>query len=384
MLRTFGRFLTPAFAVCLAAVAATPLVGRAEVTFDWAVIGNAGNAADTLAMTKGPAADNTTGYGAVDYAYRISKYDVTNAQYVEFLNAADPAGTNARKLYDTRMTSWPAGGLSNTGGIDFNTAAAAGSKYSVKTGQANYPATWINWASGARFVNWLGNGQGAGSTETGVYNMALIPSNNSFATPPTRATGANFFIPSESEYYKAAYYDPSKNGGSGGYWQYGIRSDTAPVSQAPAGGSTSANLGAGVGNGGNQGGIYGATAATTQAAFDTGVNYLTDVGAYTTATSYYGLFDVDGLVFNWTEGTRLSFGNNLPIYRGGAWYHNSTGIGAAYRNTYSGAGAASYSYFGLRVAAAVPVPEPSTAGLAGVSLVSVLVVHRLRWRRIGG
>ena len=29
---------------------------------------------------------------------------------------------------------------------------------------------------------------------------------------------ALYWIPTESEWYKAAYYDPSLNGGAGGYW----------------------------------------------------------------------------------------------------------------------------------------------------------------------
>ena len=37
--------------------------------------------------------------------YRISKYDVTNAQYVEFLNAKDPTGANTLGLYSSFMTS---------------------------------------------------------------------------------------------------------------------------------------------------------------------------------------------------------------------------------------------------------------------------------------
>jgi formylglycine-generating enzyme required for sulfatase activity len=38
-----------------------------------------------------------------------------------------------------------------------------------------------------------------------------------------------YFLPSENEWYKAAYYDPAKNGGTGGYWQYPTGSDSAPT-----------------------------------------------------------------------------------------------------------------------------------------------------------
>ena len=320
----------------------------AQVTFDWTTVGNPGNAPDTLTMTKGAVPDNTTGYGSVGYTYQISKYDVTNAQYVQFLNAVDPAGSNTLRVYTTKMSDPNANppGLAYTGGIDRNPAAGIGLKYSAKAGQENTPAIWINWASGARFVNWLANSQGSGSTESGVYDMSVF-TGNSFATPPARANGATVFLPSEDEYYKAAYYDPTKSG-TGGYWQYGTQSNTAPSSVAPAGTSNSANIGAGTD--GQSAGTLASTMATTGATFDSAVNYLTAVGAYTAATSAYGLYDVEGLVYNWTEGTRTSFGNQLPIYRGGSWRYNEGASGAAYRNVYSGANATSYAWYGFRVA----------------------------------
>ncbi len=320
----------------------------AQVTFDWTTVGNPGNAPDTLTMTKGAVPDNTTGYGSVGYTYQISKYDVTNAQYVQFLNAVDPAGSNTLRVYTTKMSDPNANppGLAYTGGIDRNPAAGIGLKYSAKAGQENTPAIWINWASGARFVNWLANSQGSGSTESGVYDMSVF-TGNSYATPPARANGATVFLPSEDEYYKAAYYDPTKSG-TGGYWQYGTQSNTAPSSVAPAGTSNSANIGAGTD--GQSAGTLASTMATTGSTFDSAVNYLTAVGAYTAATSAYGLYDVEGLVYNWTEGTRTSFGNQLPIYRGGSWRYNEGASGAAYRNVYSGANATSYAWYGFRVA----------------------------------
>jgi sulfatase modifying factor 1 len=351
-----------AAAVLVAVVAARPL--PAQVTFDWATVGDPGNAADTLVMNKGPAADSTTGYGSVGYTYQISKYDVTNSQYAQFLNAVDPGGSNTLRVYNTKMSDANANpaGLAYTGGIDRNLAAASGAKYSVKAGQENAPAIWINWASGARFVNWLANGQGSGSTESGVYDMSVFTvSPFSFATPPTRATGATIFLPSENEYYKAAYYDPTKSG-TGGYWQYGTRSDTPPSSVAPAGTSNSANIGAGTD--GQSAGTLATTMATTGSTFDTTVNYLTNVGAYASAKSYYGLFDVEGLVYNWTEGTRESSGNQLPIARGGSWRYNEGATGAAYRNVYSGAGATSYAWYGFRVASLSSAPPGTTVDVA--------------------
>ena len=347
--RNANRLRLLAAALIVAVWAAQPL--PAQVTFDWAIVGNPGNAPDTLVMNKGSAADYTTGYGSVGYTYQISKYDVTNSQYTQFLNAADPSGSNTTKLYDTRMSAANLG-LAYTGGINFNAAATSGSKYSVKTGQESFPATWIRWDSGGRMVNWLANGQGSGSTESGVYDMSVLTSG--FATPPTRAPGATIFLPSENEYYKAAYYDPTKSG-TGGYWQYGVMSDIAPVGVAPSGGSTSANIG----NGNSGGGSTADTMATTGAAFSTSVNYLTNVGAYATATSYYGLYDTEGLLYNWTEATRTSFGNQLPIYRGGSWRYGDQSDGAAYRNIYSGAAVASYAWYGLRIAS-LPSAPPAT------------------------
>jgi formylglycine-generating enzyme required for sulfatase activity len=60
-----------------AIVAALITSASATVTMDWVSIGNANNAADT------------TGYGAVDHAYKIGKYEVTNAQYGEFLGSVN-------------------------------------------------------------------------------------------------------------------------------------------------------------------------------------------------------------------------------------------------------------------------------------------------------
>ena len=67
----------------LAFVAAlTLLTGTAQaVSIATVPVGNLGNEPDTRY--------DTLGYGAVDYAYNIGKYEVTAGQYAEFLNDVD-------------------------------------------------------------------------------------------------------------------------------------------------------------------------------------------------------------------------------------------------------------------------------------------------------
>jgi len=54
------------------------------------LVGNPGNAPDT------------SGYGGVPYVFRIGKFEVTNAEYSEFLNSA--AKRDPYRLYDRRMS----------------------------------------------------------------------------------------------------------------------------------------------------------------------------------------------------------------------------------------------------------------------------------------
>jgi sulfatase-modifying factor enzyme 1 len=147
---------------------------HAAVTFDWVTVGNPGNGGDVGT------------FGAVSNAYRISKYEVTNAQYTEFLNAVDPMGTNALGLYSSDMSS------QTNGGINFNGGAASGSKYAIESGRANNPVVFVSFFDSMRFVNWLENGQGSGSTESGAYTIGN-------GVNETRNPTATYFIPSENE-----------------------------------------------------------------------------------------------------------------------------------------------------------------------------------------
>src|SRR4051812_14233726 len=53
-----------------------------KIAVEWVTVGEPGNRPDTQVMN-----DGTTRYGSVAHAYRIGKFQITNAQYAAFLNA---------------------------------------------------------------------------------------------------------------------------------------------------------------------------------------------------------------------------------------------------------------------------------------------------------
>ena len=63
------------------------------VSIDWATVGDVGNTAD-----------DSTDIGSVDRIYRISKFEITNNQYTDFLNAVavdDPGGIFKEPVFIT-------------------------------------------------------------------------------------------------------------------------------------------------------------------------------------------------------------------------------------------------------------------------------------------
>jgi formylglycine-generating enzyme required for sulfatase activity len=290
--------ITPAFAV---------------VNITYVPIGNAGNLNDAATGSV---------YGAVAYAYKIAQNETTISQYAEFLNAA--AKTNTYGLYNTSMgTDINVGGISRSG-------ASGSYTYSVLNG-GNRPIAYVSWFDAARYCNWLQNGQGSGSTETGAYTLA-----GAMSGIITKNVGATVWIPSESEWYKAAYYDPNKGGaGVGGYWAQATQSNT--VKGNTVGVATSANY---------HDGDY----ATYTGGTSWGV---TDGGAYgPNSDSAYGTNDQAGNVFEWNDAVISGSSRGL---RGGSWNNSENGLRASDRignvpsNEFNGVG--------FRVAS---VPEPTS------------------------
>jgi len=369
-----------------------PRTSSAIVTFDWATVGDPGNAADS------------TGYGAVSSTFNISKYEVTNDQYQEFLNSK--AASNSFNLYNASMNSDIRGGITQAG-------SSGSYSYGSKTDMGNKPVNYTSYYDAAQFVNWLQNGQGSGSTTSGAYtvsagditskqltgNLATLATgsphtlsvgdiitvagvdstfNGSYIVTATTATtfsyaktaadvaftaasgsmigassahagDAQYWIPTENEWYKAAYYQPASQGGDAdSYWLYPTQSNDVPtIALADSVGNIS-NPGDNVAN------------YQSGAAWNAVVGNVTTVGsAGSTGDSFYGTFDQGGNVQEWAENTSS---NGREVVRGGSWGNsNASALSASNRSAVTPSFESSTA--GFRIAA---IPEPSTMALLGL------------------
>ncbi len=143
-------------------------------------------------------------------------------------------------------------------------------------------------------------------SEYSAYDMSL-------GSDLVRKPDARVFLPSEDEWYKAAYYDArlESEGGPPGddhYWFYPTKSDTIPTAEAPPG----------------------TDFVNGSANYDSVLGDLTDVGAYPAkpSDSAYGTFDQAGNVWEVNE-FAIDFARGGV--RGGSFYSNQEALHASYR-----------------------------------------------------
>lgn len=307
--------------LCLGTLARADVfnLGPGLTNLETVIVGDPGNAPDTRYATPG--------YGSIAYTYEIGKYEVTAAQYCDFLNhkaKADPYG-----LYNASM--W-----SDTYGCKIEQTGSSGSySYRVASDWANRPVNFVSFWDSCRFVNWLHNGQGDGSTEAGAY--ALNGYTGEDGRWVERNTDARWFVPSEDEWYKAAYY--KANGRNAGYWDYPTQSDELPSNTGGDGYTDPGNHANYWNNGYTLGSPY----------------WRTSVGEFENSASAYGTYDQGGNVWEWTE----------AIYYQGDYYTcRALRAGSFYeyddlRAVHRGYNVSTdeFATMGFRVAA---VPEPSS------------------------
>jgi len=313
--------------IIAALLAAISCPAFAVVTIDWVTIGDAGNAAQSAA-SRTHSESGGDGFGAVDYTYRIARNETTIAQYTAFLNAV--ATTDPYGLYNTNMAS-----NANIAGIS-RSGTSGSYTYSV-IGSGDRPITIVSWFDAARFANWLHNGQPTGAqnastTEDGAYTL-----NGATSGIITKNVGATVWIPTDNEWFKAAYYDPTHMSGAGGYWLHANQSNSMTSNTVGVAGAANYFDGDYVGSG--------------TSSFPSG-NALTAAGAYgVDSQSYYGINDMAGNVFEWNDAV---IGSSRGL-RGGSWgsvelYMRSSILnGSVPSNEFDGVG--------FRLAS---IPEPSS------------------------
>ena len=217
------------FVVCATAMLLATNMASADVLsmeaglarLETVYVGNYGNAGDWSGEGYGGHGPDRICW-AVDYEYSIGKYEVTNGQYCEFLNAVAAQG-DTFALYNEAMAS-------THGGIECNVSGTIAAPYvhTANGGAANWdnrPVNYVSWDDSVRLSNWLTHsqpkrGQDDSTTDDGAYSLnGAMASEEILAV--TRNDVEDYFIPTEDEWYQAAYFDPSL----GGYWDYPTQSD---------------------------------------------------------------------------------------------------------------------------------------------------------------
>jgi hypothetical protein len=217
-----------------------------------------------------------TGRGSVDYTYRIGLTELTTQNWVDFLNAM-------------RFTEEPFAWIPRNWGAAPVQAVPYWRFEAFDDESAMKPLGGLMWRALAWYCNWLHHGQpiGPDSIRDGAYDVStfFIDSNNGgLQDQATRSEGARFWIPSQDEWMKAAYYDPNRHGpGESGWWTYPHMSDEAPEPGLPTtpGAQTSAG--------------------TFQLFFDFNEAFDIPLKSYKGVESSWGLMDVSGAGQEWSE-----------------------------------------------------------------------------------
>lgn len=246
--------------------------------------------------------------GRVNYKYNISKYELTNQEYCNFLNSVAQKNDYYR-LWDSNME------FSVCGGINRVIRSDGSFLYVVKPNYEKKPVSYIGFYELARYANWLHFGCPYGSevlgvtegtNEIGAYDTSdfeLVRFGKKKVSKEfgQRNKGAKYWIPNEDEWYKAAYFDPTIIGNRK-YHDYPTRSSDIPA-------LTMANF-------------------MRDSQYSIGQPYfVADVDAFSQYASFFGTVQQGGNVWEWTESWQYDIPGCRSL-RGGSWQYTEYGMNA--------------------------------------------------------
>lgn len=243
--------------------------------------------------------DPLYGKGQVNHSFEIARHALTNEEYCRFLNAV-AAGSDPHGLYNENM------GNAIMGGID----KLSDGTYKPKNGWEKRPVVYVGFHDAMRYCNWLHYGKTEGTDVEGAYDTRFCDKvvSGDMAAPANygrRNAVAKYWIPSDDEWYKAAYYDPTRTSRRK-YWDYPCRTSNLPNNKTNELHSCNylkdgVNLGLG-------------------APF-----YLANVDEYPNSDTYYGVRQMAGNAWEWVEPNNPQRCLNL---RGTSFGYTEFGMGA--------------------------------------------------------
>ncbi|MEN8126716.1 MAG: SUMF1/EgtB/PvdO family nonheme iron enzyme [Planctomycetota bacterium] len=260
-----------------------------------------------------PISGNTnpaSGYGVANYDYRIGTCEITNDQWSKFeISLGVPVTGSAYGAYDANP---------NPG--------------------TNLPTDNVSWYEAAQFVNWLNTNSGyqaaynfTGTQGTTNYTLELWDAADAWGgTNLYRHKNARYFLPSEDEWVKAAYWNGSD------LQTYANAFETDLISNEPD------------------------PEKWNYFPSDGSELWAADLGAQ----ELNGTYNMMGNVWEWMESSQypgLYFTSVNRGIRGGSYISADTGLRSSYRNSQTPDFEDNLT--GFRVAS---VPEPMTVMLLGM------------------